>query len=282
MSGILWLASYPKSGNTWVRAFLMNLLFNPAKPFDINHMAQVSFSDTMGKFYAQLAKKPFDELTRDEVTKLRPRVQRALANQEVDLMLVKTHSAIAAIEGMPLFDTSVAHSAIYVLRNPLDVAVSYASHFGLNPTETVEMLCSPTASLRESKTEVWQFTGSWGDHVRSWTEQTDLKVLLVRYEDMVRNPLPTFTKVANFIEFPCDEPRIRKAMRFSSFRILAAQEQKQGFVESSPMADRFFRHGRVGDGLTVLSKADIDRLLAMYGDVMRRYGYLDERDQVTL
>jgi hypothetical protein len=205
-----------------------------------------------------------------------------LANQEVDLMLVKTHSAIAAIDGMPLFDTSVAHSAIYVLRNPLDVAVSYASHFGLSPTETVEMLCSPTASLSESKTEVWQFTGSWGDHVRSWTEQTDLKVLLVRYEDMVRNPLPTFTKVADFVGFPDDDARVRKAIRFSSFRILAAQEQKGGFVETSPKAGRFFHQGHIGDGLNELSKADIDRLLVTHGDMMRRCGYLDESGQVVL
>jgi hypothetical protein len=282
MAEVLWLASYPKSGNTWLRAFLANLLFNPNKPFNINQLPKVTFSDAMGGPYTRLAGKPTEELTPDEVMRLRPRVQRVFANQKVDLILVKTHSAIAAIEGMPLFDLSAARGAIYVLRNPFDVAVSYARHFGKSLTEAVETLCSSTASLNATKFQVWQFTGSWSDHFQSWTEQSDLDVLLIRYEDMVRNPLPTFTRVADFVGFPDDDARVRKAIRFSSFRILAAQEQKGGFVETSPKAGRFFHQGRIGNGLNELSKADIDQLLVTHGDMMRRCGYLDESGQVVL
>ncbi|MFX9123758.1 sulfotransferase domain-containing protein, partial [Acinetobacter baumannii] len=82
--------------------------------------------------------------------------------------------------------------------------------------------------------------------VESWTAHKHRALIAVRYEDMLEKPLPTFTKVTRFLGLPAGRARIEKAIRFSSFDVLKAQEQRTGFVERSRRADAFFRAGRAG------------------------------------
>ncbi len=280
MSGIWWLASYPKSGNTWVRMFLANLLFNPEQPFDINQIPKATFSDSMGSAYARLALKPIGALSRTEVLRLRPRIQRMLANQGVDLLFAKTHSAIATIDGIPTFDLSLARGAVYILRNPLDVAVSFAQHMGRSPADAVITLCTKHSILRTTETQVWQFTGSWGDHVRGWTTAPGLRCYVVRYEDMLRRPVKAFGGIADHIGLPYDRARLSRAIRFSSFENLAGQEKEHGFIEQSDKTAQFFRKGQIGEWRNVLNHDQVDRMVEAHQDVMREFGYLDPDGKV--
>jgi hypothetical protein len=274
MSGIWWLASYPKSGNTWVRVFLANLLFNPEQPFDINQIPKVTFSDSMGGPYARLANKPIGALSRTEVLQLRPGVQRLLASNDVDLFFAKTHSAIATIDNLPTFDLSLARGAVYILRNPLDVAVSFASHMRQSPAEAVNTLCTKHSALRDTKMQVWQFTGSWSDHVKSWTTAPGLRCHVVRFEDMSRRPVKAFGGIADHIGLPYDRARLCRAIRFSSFENLAGQEKEHGFIEQSAKSAQFFRKGQIGEWRSVLTQDQVDRMVEAHQDVMREFGYL--------
>ncbi len=280
MSGIWWLASYPKSGNTWVRMFLANLLFKPDQPFDINQIPKATFSDSMGGPYARLANKPIGALSRTDVLRLRPRVQHMLANQGVDLLFAKTHSAVATIDGLPAFDLSLVRGAVYVLRNPLDVVVSSASYLGIGYAEAIETLCSSNGALRASETQVWQFMGSWSDHVRSWTTVPGLRCHVVRYEDLSRRPVKAFAGIADHIGLPYDRAGLRRAIRFSSFEILAKQEKKQGFVERYSNDAQFFRKGQIGDWRNVLTQDQVDRIVQAHQDMMREFGYLGRDGKV--
>jgi hypothetical protein len=274
MSGIWWLASYPKSGNTWVRVFLANLLFNPEQPFDINQISKATFMDSMGDPYARLSNKPISELSRTEVLRLRPRVQQLLASNDVDLFFAKTHSAVATIDGLPTFDLSLTRGVVYILRNPLDVAVSFANHMGQSPAEAATTICSKNGALQGGKASVWQYMGSWSDHVRSWTTAPGLRCHAVRYEDLSRRPIKAFGSIADHIGLTYDRASLRRAIRFSSFETLARQEKEYGFVERSSTDAQFFRTGRTGEWRNVLTQDQVDQIVEAHRDVMREFGYI--------
>jgi hypothetical protein len=276
MSGIIWLASYPKSGNTWLRAFLANLFQNRPAPVDINALARFAYGDARGDFYERVAGRPFEDLSDDELHALRPQVHRLIAGQSPDMVFAKTHNAVKVLGDIPLITPEVTAGAIYVIRNPLDVTVSYAHHFALPIDHVIEAMASDINHVLSVGRNVFQFLGTWSDHVRSWTTAPGLTCQVVRYEDLSRDPKKSFGKVVKFLDLPREPKRLDKAIRFSAFDTLAGQEKESGFIEQSKHNEAFFRKGRVGDWRRVLSPEQVAKVIAHQGDVMADFGYLDK------
>lgn len=280
MSGILWLASFPKSGNTWLRAFLANLLSNAREPVDINALPQFGWGDAKAELYEKVAGKPAKEMSDEELHLLRPRVHRLMCTlRGGDTVMAKTHNALTTLGGVPTITPEATAGAIYVVRNPLDVTSSYASHFGLSVDDTIEAMAADSNFITTTDKFVFQMLRSWSTHVRSWTEAPGLDPLVVRYEDMARKPGKTFGRVVRFLGLNSPQDRVERAIRFSSFRELARQEEARGFVERSANAQRFFRQGRAGGWRAALTGEQIERVIAAHRDVMRAHGYLDARDR---
>ena len=280
---LVWLASFPKSGNTWLRFFLTNYILNSQEPFPINKIHMLTFSDMMGAPYEQLAGKSLCELSDAEIHSLRPRVHRTLANQKASTVLVKTHQAVMNLHAISTVTFDVTKASVYILRNPFDVAVSYAHHCGLQPSETLRLLGSHRHKTRgDGKTTVPQYLGCWSDHVRSWVDDTRLCPLVLRYEDMKQHPEAEFSKVIRHLNMEVVEERLKRAIRFSSFNELANQEAKVGFVERAGNAERFFRGGLVGDGLACFSEPEILKTIEDHRAVLRRFGYLDGSGRLKL
>ncbi len=272
---VLWLASYPKSGNTWVRAFLANLFANPAQPVHVNQLANFAYGDHQGLYYARLAGRDFSTLSDEEINRLRPQVQRQIATARPETVFVKTHNALTTLDGVPTIAPDVSAGVIYVLRNPLDLAVSYAHHYSVTLDAAIDALGSSLNRIVTDGATAFQFLGSWTDHVRSWLVPPPMPHHLMRYEDMIAHPSKTFGQlVNNYLKLPKDRARLQKAIRFSSFKVLSGQEARDGFVERSANADRFFRQGRVGGWRDVLSEAQVERLLVDHREMMQRFGYL--------
>src|SRR6185437_9585215 len=124
MGNIVWLASYPKSGSTWLRAFLANLVVDRADPLRPDEIRDYTDSESRTDRYTELAGKPSTELAIGEISALRPHVHRLIAERAQGTRLVMTHNFCGSFEGQPLFNWEVTAGAIYVVRNPLDVAVS--------------------------------------------------------------------------------------------------------------------------------------------------------------
>ncbi len=277
MGNLVWLASFPKSGNTWLRLFIANYLMNAKDPFPINKAHLLTFGDMMGAPYEKLAGRPLAQLDDAAIDRLRPRIHRALAGQKADIMLVKTHQAVLQRGESWTVTPEVTKASIYVVRNPLDVAVSYAHHYGYQPSEIIEALDSPWHKLPgDKKTLVTQYLGRWSDHVLSWVDDPVLAPLVLRYEDMKREPHGEFSKAIRHLGLDVDPERLDRAIRFSSFEELSRQEQDAGFVERSKNADRFFRGGRIGDGLTSFNEAEVARVVENHRQVLERFGYLDD------
>lgn len=277
---ILWLASYPKSGNTWLRAFIANYLDNGAHPVGINRLPELSFSDNRARYFEQVAGRPASEMSWPDINRWRPHVHRLLARARPGLVAVKTHSAMIVAEGVPTITVEVSDRAIYIVRNPLDVVVSFAHHYGLPLDNAVRAMGYPGLKTRPSADQVPQLLADWSRHVASWTQTEAFPVLTVRYEDMLARPLATFGAVVRFLNLPADRARLRRALRRSDFRVLAEQERREGFVEASSKAETFFRRGTAGGWRASLSEEQVTRVVRQHGPLMTRFGY--RRDDGTL
>jgi aryl sulfotransferase len=276
MSGIVWLASFPKSGNTWTRIFLTNYQRNSEVPADINDLeptpisaARVKIEDALGIDLA--------DLTADEIDVLRPAAYRRMAAAAVETQFMKVHDGYYAnMRGEPLL--SGARAVVYIVRNPLDVCVSWAKHSGITLESSVEFLCSPAANVGSSDRaiaeQLRQHVGGWTGHVRSWTEQRDMPVHVMRYEDMLRDPHAAFGDMLRFVGVDVETERLNRAVRHSSFDELKKQEKEKGFREAMKQGESgFFGSGRSGGWRTKLSAEHAEALVRAHADTMRAFGY---------
>lgn len=282
MGGIYWLASYPKSGNTWFRTFLRNLLDDGEEPADINELHTGAIASSRVWMDEILG---FDsaDLDSEEVDRLRPEVYRwALRYEKVGYH--KIHDAYTlTLDGEPLVSGEATLGALYILRNPLDVALSYANHNHGSIDDAIERMGNLGHTLCKSRTslpnQVQQKLLNWCGHVLSWVDAPGLNIEVIRYEDMLQNPVATFTRAVKFLRLPDDPMRIDKAIRFSDFKLLAAQEREKGFREKLPKTEYFFRQGKSNDWREKLSAQQVERIIADHGEVMARFGYLDSNGQ---
>ena len=281
MGGIIWLTSYPKSGNTWTRTFIHNLLLNPPKPVDINSISHFTLGSGDKAWYEKAAGKPFDDLSAREIAALTPKVHEAFTKAHPDSVFVKTHTGFGTAFGVPLITMEYTAGAIYIIRNPLDVVISLADHFGLSIDDGIRLLNNPKGSGQGGpdkeggrKGNIEQIYGSWSGHVTSWQLFNPQYFYLMRYEDMLDKPEETFGGMARFLGLNPSTERLAKAIEFSSFKTVKKQEEEKGFNEQSFKTDRFFRVGKAGQWKDVLSDKQVDTIVKCHYDTMKKYGYL--------
>jgi aryl sulfotransferase len=282
--GIIWLASYPKSGNTWFRTFISNLLNEKHEEISINQLKTDGIFSSRPLF-DHITGVEASNLTAAEIDRLRPRIYNHLARTAERTLFIKVHDAYTYLEdGTPLMGKENA-KAIYILRNPLDVAVSFANHASKDLDTMVTNMGDATFASCNNKNQLAnqlrQQLLTWSAHVESWAQATEIPVHLVRYEDMKLDPIPTFTKAVRFMGLDCSEEQIKKAIEMSDFKKLKAKEEVEGFKERPYKTAAFFRKGEVGDWRNHLSDAQRDRLIADHGEVMRKYGYLNEDGELV-
>jgi hypothetical protein len=278
-SGIVWIASYPKSGNTWARAFLHNLarLRNGDNgEQDINEMARFSTWDLDKKRYADfLGFEPDNATQRSAIAATRPAVHQQIADSSQGMVFIKTHNCLVMDRGHSTINFAVTAGAIYVVRNPLDVAISYAHHAGTPIDQAIELMASTDAESRGNDDAVYEVIGSWSQHVWSWTRNPHRALHVVRYEDMLAEPNKVFATMAQHLLLNPTRRHLNRAIERSSFARLQAQEKEKGFRERPPNADQnFFREGRAGQWRDVLTTAQVDRIVRAHGEQMQRFGYL--------
>jgi hypothetical protein len=173
MAGIYWLASYPKSGNTWFRAFLTNLLQPGQTPASINQL--LGGFGTSRALFEQMTGLDSADLTVVEIDRLRPKVYEQLAHEANDPIFLKIHDAYTHNDrAQPLIPTQVTLGVIYLIRNPLDVAVSFAHHAACDVNTMVAAMANENYALcgqtHRLSSQLRQKLLSWSSHVTSWTE----------------------------------------------------------------------------------------------------------------
>ena len=273
MGKIIWLASYPKSGNTWLRAFLHNYLRNPEASYDLNKLGDFSLGDTGGLFYQKFLRKPVKAMTDEEVMILRPKVQKMHSETTPDNVFVKTHNALVEYLDRPIHAMELTAGAIYVVRDPLDVVASHADHYGLTLDGSIDVMNSENAKVDTGNDTVFELHCSWSRHVESWTGRPHRALHVMRYEDMLARPRQTFGGLVQFLRLPQIRERLNHAIELSSFKELRRQEESRGFSERSIAQQRFFREGVPGGWRQTLTRAQVESLVAVNETQMRRFGY---------
>lgn len=294
MTRTIWLASYPKSGNTWMRMLIANLGAPDDKPVDINDLPE--------RGGIASARAPFDHLlllessllTFDEIDRLRPHVYKALAEGAADdeydkpqaspsVRFVKAHDAYTLTsDGEPLLaGARGAAGAIVVVRDPRDVAPSLANHLSRSLDEAIDFMNDPAAAFCKFRNgqsnQLRQQLPGWSGHIASWLDQTDIPVHLVRYEDLRADPAVVLKRALAFACRPATDVDIDRAVRHADFAELRRQEQERGFREAPPrlgVAGRFFRRGEVGAWREELNAAQVTRIEAAHAPMMQRLGYV--------
>lgn len=270
---IVWLASYPKSGNTWMRIFLANYLSDAKKPLEINQIQRFGFGDSKPNRYKAAAGRKIDINDPEATLRVRDRVLQGIVANNADVNFVKTHNCRNQAFGVELIPARYTRQAIYILRNPLDMVLSYARHYGMTHEQTVEFIGRADSANQADATTTWQFLGNWSDHVKDWTQGGAFPVLALRYEDLLDDPQTHFAKTLEFMGVPIVPERLDRAIRFASFDELKKQEDKSGFQEKSPHSERFFAKGQAGQWKDDLDPALVAKVRRDHKRMMKKYGY---------
>ena len=273
MGKIIWIASYPKSGNTWLRLFLEQLVIGDA---EVNPNTVQSFApnENNGVFYQPFFRTPLRDVSDEALAMARPDVQRSVAERTPGFIFLKTHNLRGLHHGTPTINDQVTAAAVYVVRNPLDVVVSYAEFRQWSIDQAIEMILAKGRVLPRATGGSYMIGGSWAENVASWTKVPDPRTIVLRYEDLLAAPREEFGKMVRFLEIPADAHRIAAAVDATSFTSLSKAEDRHGFNERPTETKRFFRSGTQGEWRERLSVRQVQRVVDECGDMMRRNGYL--------
>ncbi len=276
MGNIVWLASYPKSGNTWLRMLLLNLFSGSEQPAQLDEVSRMSTGDTVMRWYGEVDDRPPKSWTTDDVARLRLKVQRYLAGLRDDSIFIKTHAALMPMCGQPAFDMSVSAGAIYIVRNPLDIVISYARHAGLDHDQTITLMSTPGHMLPRTEALTEFVQGGWSQNVASWTMQPNPAIHVVRYEDMIADTEATFAEICGFLTLKVTPENLARAVSHSRIDVLRRLEDEGGFHERTKNQGRFFGDGQSGGWRKVLSERQVTRLVERHRVQMARFGYVPD------
>lgn len=277
---IVWLASYPKSGSTWLRCFLDAYQMGEV---DINDLISSVTDDNGIPHSVGDGSLPSEYPVQIQILTRPMAMLRLVRNfhqnkaQFADIPLcVKTHNANLVTNGIELIPSALTSRTVHIIRDPRDVCLSFAKHLGKTIDETIELMGNRYRMLRdENPARMADFIGSWSLHTQSWTSADSHGVMTIRYEDMRAHPVKAFSLILEHIGLPVVTERVQHALDMVDIANLQKQEAEKGFRESSPFAkNQFFGQGKAGGWkgkLTTVQQRRIEKVCDVY---MKRFGYL--------
>lgn len=272
---IVWLASYPKSGNTWVRLFLDAYLLGDV---DINNILCTVTDDRADR--CQVEENNVSAMPIDVQQLARPFGLLRLVNAynlhgEVSVpLLVKTHSAHMLANGIELLPMSLTKSVIYIVRDPRDVCVSFAKHMGVDINTAIEYMTDRYRTLTSSQDRMADFLSSWDAHVGSFLNADTHNVSIFKYEEMRSNPVQNFSRILEHIGIKPNPMKVEKALETVNLSKMREREKEEGFRESSPHAkNSFFGPGKVGGWKESLTDTQRYRIERKFVRMIKRLGY---------
>ena len=285
---IIWLASYPKSGNTWLRFYIISLLMGKQTNLNLNHLRAImnyphstQFEDLVSDLF------DFNEIAKNWIT------SQNKINSNKNLRFFKTHNMLGKFKGNLFTNSENTLGSIYIVRDPRNVVTSVKNHYSLsNYEEATKFIFNENQVLslsdrqkdlylKSKKFPLTQFVGSWKTHYLSWKNMKK-NYLLVRYEDLVESPKNEFTKIADFVgnllKLKFTEDQIDNAISLSSFDKLEKMEKDNGFTESTIDKDgnrnKFFFLGPKNDWKKILNNKTTSLIEKEFESEMKELKYL--------
>ena len=279
---IIWLASYPKSGNTWLRSIVSSLLYSESGNFDFELLKNIRqfpekqfFKDIIDDF------SNFNEIKRNWIT------AQEKINLSQNLKIFKTHHGKYTLGEHNFTNDKNTLAKIYIVRDPRNLVKSISHHFNLNLDKACEFLLSPEIigngkSWEEKKDGMYNLLGKWNDHYRSWTANKD-NLLLIKYEDLVKDIDAQMNRIIDFLKkyskFKINTDKKKNIIKTTSFKNLQDMEKKGKFIENAFSNDmkkiNFFHLGPKNKWEDSLNKNILKKIENGFSKEMQELGYLN-------
>ena len=234
---IIWLASYPKSGNTLLRCLLSSYYFTNDGSFEFSLLRNISQFPNPKLFYKH--KKKINHIS--DIAKYWVQEQEKI-NKIKKIIFLKTHCALCSINNYSFTNSKNSLGAIYIVRDPRNLISSIKNHFQLSPEEAYEFLKNKKnalSTIQENKESLdFQPLGSWDYHVNSWGRNKSFPIFKVRYEDLTESTYETFRKIIEFINKitkssnKFNRKKAINSIKNTSFEKLKKMEDQKGFDEA--------------------------------------------------
>ena len=227
---IIWLASYPKSGNTYVRAFLSAYYFSKDGQFDFNQISNIrQFPDK--EFLNQKT-----ESVLEASKQWMPSQRKIIANKKIKFL--KTHSCLGNYKGNTFTSSETSLGAIYIIRDPRNVFTSLKNHFSYDNEKALQMILDKKNVLMSKGYESFSYIGSWASNYLSWLNYKNFRRLFIKYEDLLENKYETFRDIIVFSNTlmnrseGVDKSKLQIAIETTNFDVLKNKEVKETFNSS--------------------------------------------------
>ena len=279
---IIWLASYPKSGNTWLRSLLSSYYFSRNGEFNFELLKKIDQFPSVNYF-----KDDKDLYLKPEDTAEKWLDKQAEINREKKLRLFKTHNAICKINGNIFTDPKNTLGGIYIVRDPRNVVTSLANHYQITIDEAYEFMKDSKRAIIEKKgSRYLGFTAlfSWDLHIDSWLSYKNFPILVIRYEDLQSETFQTLKKVVSFIKDISksnenfNRSKAKEAIKSCEFEKLKKMEEKKGFQEAVFKKDKlerikFFNLGKENNYKNLLNTNLIMQMNELYKNKLLKFNY---------
>jgi len=278
---IIWLASYPKSGNTWVRYFLASLIYSNQGKSGLDKLGYIMQYPKRDQFEKLVTN--FDDFNQIKKNWINSQNQ---INSDNKVKIFKTHHSLCSLGEDNFTDEKNTLGAIYIVRDPRNVISSILYHFNLSSTEeALNFIMEEKKFIGNMKNKVnyplHTLIGSWKTNYNSW-KYIGKNFLLVKYEDLILSPNTEFGKIANYISniigIKFSEKQIKNSIKESSFKNLRNIEDKNGFIESiedlKNKKKKFFNLGPKNNWKKTLEKKFIDKIESSFNNEMKELGYI--------
>ncbi len=281
MKKIFWVASYPKSGNTWIRSILASLFFTNDGKFNFSYLNNVPYLDRKEnyEFVKKINLEDYNNLNKiKNISKYWYEVQK-LIKTNGKFGFFKTHSANITVDNkFHYLNKEFTNGIILIIRDPRDVVVSFSKHLNINIDETIKIIVDNNAVIKSGndKNSLPMMHLNWEQFYLSWLA-LDIPILIIKYEDIVANTHSSILNIINYfqnnfdINFQNTEAIINNILQSTNFKNMQSMEKKYGFKEAKH--GLFFRKGKVQQWKEVLTEEQLIVIENKFKNLMNRFGY---------
>ncbi len=276
---IIWIASYPKSGNTYVRSFLSSYYFSKKGKFEFDLLLNIKQFPALS--YSNIKSYTFLDAANNWINN-----QKKFFKKD-QYYFLKTHNSLEEYFGNKFTTSSETAGAIYIIRDPRNVITSMCNHYSLDLETAFNKMIDSKSSLSfktaDGDYSNFTFLGTWSDHYKSWKNNVNFKTLFIKYEDLQDNAYNEFTKIINFIEElkgtnnKINEKKLINSINSTSFSNLKNKEKLYGFGEKAISKKgeeiNFFNLGFKNKWEKILPKEVSDKIKDKFLDELREFKY---------